>query len=585
MALRYKIDDIEINVETREIWRQGGRVSAEPQVFDLLLFLLENRHRMVGKDELIDTIWDGRAISDAALSSCIKAARRALGDNGQRQRMIRTVHGRGFRFVGPVEAPVQPTVQSPVEPHIELPQGSPGEGMALTAVTAPSVIAGNPPTFASSIQATIQVDPAIHPAANHDACREHGDTCGCGAHDAEAHTERPLANRPSLALLPFQVQGASNGLTVAEGLHRDMTVRFARTRWLFVSARASVMALAAKGLGGPEIGSLLGARYQLDGALFVADDRLRITLTLTDTERCCEIWAERFERKMTDIFDLQDQIVEQVVAAVEAEIECQERRRALARHPASLDAWGAYHRALPHLLRFRAEDQASAENFLHLAVRLDPDSPRVFAALSFLHWQRAFLGLGRGWREEVARTFDYAHQSVALDPLDPLCHWALGRAHYLEGDIDAGVAELSHAVALSPSFANGQYSLAYGLMFSDEAARGLPAVDQARRLSPYDPMRFAFWTVRAIVMSFQGEREAGADWTDRAVREPCAHHHITAVAAWANELAGRRTRALSYIDSLKAMVPDYTRDDFFRCFPIPTPNRQPVEGALGRLGL
>lgn len=578
MALRYEVDDIEINAETREIWRQGARVAIEPQVFDLLLFLIENRHRMVGKDELVEIIWDGRAISDGALSSCVKAARRAVGDDGQRQRMIRTVHGRGFRFVGPVEEPVENPAENLVENLVEDPVAAAVE----TPLQSPGSVPDNGPRLISGIQLGPAGDPVTHRAP----CDEDHDACGCRDHapqSAEEDSARTLSSRPSLALLPFQVQGASNGLGIAEGLHRDMTVQFARTRWLFVSARASVMALAAKGLEGSEIGSRLGARYQLDGALFVADDRLRITLTLTDAERCCEIWAERFERKITDIFDLQDQIVEQVVAAVESEIECQERRRALARHPASLDAWGAYHRALSHLLRFRAEDQAQAEDFLYLAARLDPDSPRVFAALSFLHWQRAFLGLGCGWSEEVARTFDYAHHSVALDPLDPFCHWALGRAHYLEGDIDAGVAELSHAVALSPSFANGQYSLAYGLMFGNDTARGLPAVDQARRLSPYDPMRFAFSAVRAILMSFQGDLEAAADWADRAVREPSAHHHITAVAAWANELAGRRTRALGHVDSLKAAVPDYTRDDFFRCFPIPMPNRQPIEGALTRL--
>ena len=151
--------------------------------------------------------------------------------------------------------------------------------------------------------------------------------------------------------------------------------------------------------------------------------------------------------------------------------------------------------------------------------------------------------------------------------------------------MDAGVAELSHAVALSPSFALGQYSLAYGMVFGDSTAKGLRAVEQARRLSPYDPMRFAFYGVRAVLLSFSGELETAADWADRAVREPNSHQHVKTIAIWVNELAGRHERALSLVDSLKAAVPDYSREDYFRSFPIPAPHRQSVDRVLARLGL
>lgn len=557
-SLRYEIENIELNVATRELWREGARIPVEPQVFDLLLLLIENRDRVVLKDELVEVIWGGRAISDATLSSRIKAARRALGDDGQRQAMIKTVHRRGFRFVGPVER--------------------------LDVTAAFPAVADGPPRLASSIQ----VSSAVSPGAGRGPDRESGEASVCrssGSHESEAQIALLPSSRPSLAVLPIQAQGACRGLPIADGLHRDMTVQFARTRWLFVSARASVMALAAEGLEGAEIGNRLGARYLIDGALFVADDRIRVTVTLTDMVRRCEIWAERFERKATDIFEVQDEIVEQVVAAVEAEIESQERRRALLRHPASLDAWGAYHRALSHLHRFKEEELALAEEYLHLAVRLDPDSPRAFAALSFLHWQRAFLGLGRGRSDEAAQALDYAHQGLALDRLDPQCHWALGRVLYLKGDMEAAIAEQSLAVELSPSFAYGQYALAFGLTFTDRCVEGLGALDRARRLSPYDPMRFAFTALRAISLSFSGERAEAADWADRAVCEPNAHHHITAIAAWCNELAGRRERALGHVASLKQAQPGFARRDHFQPFPFLDRHRVVVDGALERLGV
>lgn len=536
MSGRYKIEDIELNVATRELRRDGARIAAEPKVFDLLLFLIENRSRVVSKGELVDTIWDGRAISEAALSSCIKAARRALGDDGERQRMIRTIHRCGFHFVGQVET--------------------------LDAVEAASAINGTAPPLMAS-----------EPRSD-SACADRADAI-----------RLTLPDQPSLAVLPFEVHGDDGGQLMAEGLHRDITCQFARTRWLFVSARASVAVVAARGLGSNEISAKLGVRYLLNGALVVANGRLRFSLTLTDGPRGCEIWAERFDRKMDDILAIQDEIVDLVSAAVETEIENQELRRALRRPLASLDAWSAYHRAVAHLYRFRQEDHEKAADYLHLAAKLDPGAPRVFAALSFLHWQRAYLGNGECRAEDMRRAFDYAYQAMALDPLDPQSHWVLGRAHFLAGEIDQGIAELRRAVELNPSFALGQSSVGHALMFAGKSGEGLAAVDRARRLSPYDPMTFAFSVLRAHMLSLTGETELGADWADRAVLEPNAHHHIAAAAVWCNELANRRERALHHLANLKQVRPGYTRDEYFRSFPFHGRDRALIDGAFQRVGL
>ena len=102
-ALDFRFGDFEIDAARQELRQAGAPVHIEPQVFDLLVYLVQHRDRIVSKDELIETIWHGRAISEAALSSRISAARRALGDNGNDQTLIRTLHKRGFRFVGEVD--------------------------------------------------------------------------------------------------------------------------------------------------------------------------------------------------------------------------------------------------------------------------------------------------------------------------------------------------------------------------------------------------------------------------------------------------------------------------------------------------
>ena len=536
--MEYAIEAQVIDVALREVRRHDACVPVEPKVFDLLLYLVENRARVVGKDELVERIWDGRAISDAALSSCVKAARRALGDDGQQQRLIRTIHRRGFRFVGPVETRDQ------AKPDADLPTRTPMLGAA---------------------GAGSETSPA----------------------DAAAHDlDLALPGRPSVAVLPIRALGGEDlQVLLADGLTHDLTVRLARTRWLFVTARASAARYQASAFDPGEIGRHLGVRYLLGGSLMAADRRLRLTITLSDAVHGCEIWAERFDCAIDDIFAVQDEIGDRIIAVVEWEIERVERQRALLEPFASLDAWNAYHRARHHLYRYTAADCDQAEHYLDLAARLDPHASRVLAGLSFVHWQRAFLEIACDRAGAIGKAFDCARHSVALDPLDPQGHWALGRAFVLVGEIEPAVEELEAAVDLNPNFALGQYSLAFGLGFGNDSARGFDHLAKARRLSPYDPMTYAFLAMRAALHGVHDEAEEAAEWARRALLQPNAHYHLQAIAAWCHQVAGQHQRAQSYIARLQAMRPGYSRADFFRAFPFCPEKRAHIDAALAELGV
>src|SRR5262249_52525509 len=185
--LHFRFADFEIDIARHELRRAGAIVHIEPQVFDLLVFLVRNRDRIVTKDELVDAIWQGRIISDAALSSRISAARRALGDSGNDQSFIRTLHKRGFRFVGDVEEDA----------------------------SAPAAGAGD--------------QPPSTPAAAHEAAKL--------APDAEP---LPLPDKPSIAVLPFQNMSRDPDQEYfADGLTEDIITGLSRQRWFFVIARNS----------------------------------------------------------------------------------------------------------------------------------------------------------------------------------------------------------------------------------------------------------------------------------------------------------------------------------------------------------
>ncbi len=257
-----------------------------------------------------------------------------------------------------------------------------------------------------------------------------------------------------------------------------------------------------------------------------------------------------------------------IVGAVESEIEQSERQRALLTHPTNLDAWSAYHRATWLMFQFKPEAYVEAERLFKLAARLDPSASRVFAGLSFVHWQRAFLEIGKDRDGEIKQALEHAQQAINLDPREPQGHWALGRAFLLQEDFDLALDEIDHSIKLNPNFAMGHYSSAFTRMLIGDHQGTGTAVGQARRLSPYDLMSFAMLATQAVNAAFSGNGEEAAVLADRAARQPNAHYHINAIAAFCNAIAQRH--------DIRAPVRRATGQG---------PSRLPHQGLLPRLSL
>ena len=509
----YHVGPYRIDCDTYEVMRDGEVIATEPQVFEVLVFLIENRQRVVTRDDLVEAIWKGRHVSDAAISSRISSARKAVGDDGRSQAAIRTIHGRGFQFVAAVEAlddqdpvPASAVVQESARPDVPAPD--------LTGI------------------------------------------------------DMRLPNRPSIVVLPFQTYCDDEQRRVlGDGLSHDIVTQLGRTRWLFVISRGTAFQFRGEQFDVGMVAEKLGVRYVLQGLVQVLGGRIRVHASLSDGTSGLEVWAEQYDRTIDDIFAVQDDISSQIVGTVESEIEQSERGRALISNPSNLDAWGAYHRGCWHMYRFRPEDYEEAERYFRLAVELDPNSPRAFAGLSFVHWQRAFLEISRDREGEINRALDYAQHSLQLDPRDPQVHWAMGRAHVLRRDFDLAVDSLETAVDLNPNFAMGQYSLGFTQMIACDQERSDTALIAARRLSPFDPMSFAMMAAQAVNAAVEGRLQDAVDLSLRAARQPNAHYHIVALAAFCHALAGEADAAHGYLVRLKAGHPDYRIADYLRAFP------------------
>jgi tetratricopeptide (TPR) repeat protein len=330
----------------------------------------------------------------------------------------------------------------------------------------------------------------------------------------------------------------------------------------------------------------LGVRYVLQGNMHVYGRRARIYAALIDAVASREVWADQFDRAIDDIFSIQDEIASVIIGAVESEIELAERQRAFMIAPSSLDAWSAYHRATWHMFQFTPQAYEEAERLFELSAKLDPSSPRAFAGLSFVHWQRAFLEIGSDRRGEIDQATEFARHALMLDPRDPQGHWAMGRAFQLQQEFQLAIEEMENALALNPNFALGHYSVAFARALDSQNDKSEASVRLARRLSPYDLMRFAMLATQGLNASLLGRLDEGADLADRAARQANAHYHVVAIAAFCNARAGRLEAARGLIRSIAKQHGSYRISDYLRAFPYRDPAiREMIRKTFRDLGL
>ena len=432
----YRCGPFELDIAKVEL-RAGGAVrSVEPQVFALLVLLVENRERLVSKDEIVDKVWDGRIISEAAIASRIKSARQALGDDGTAQRFIKTIHGKGFRFVGTV------TVAAPV----------------------PAVTGGS----------GVEEAPGAGQAAGEDT-------------------------RPSIAVLPFRLIGdAGPYAAIAEALPHELIAELSRLRWLFVTARGSSFRLGAMVTDAGEVGRLLGVRYCLTGTVEVTAGQVSATVELVDTRDGSVVWAEHFAAAIDAVHRVRGEIRSRILTELEIRIPLHEAARARLTVSENLDAWSAYHLGLQHMYRFNRTDNAAARVLFQRAVTLDPGFARAHAGLSFLHFQTAFLRHTDDLAGEITAARQCAERGLELDAMDPFVNFTMGRSFWLAGDLDSGRIWLDRAVAISPNYAQGIYACAWTAALAGDGEEGRRLVDVAMRLSPLDPLYYAMVGTRAL---------------------------------------------------------------------------------------
>ena len=494
----YRFSQCELDTERLELRRDGELQAVEPQVFSLLVHLIENREHVVSKDDLIEAVWKGRIVSDATMSSRINAGRRAVGDSGKGQTVIKTMPRRGFRFVAevlPVEAP-------------------------------------------QSSERSVAFDAEITREPTSDTSIETGD-------------------RPSVAVLPFKnMSGDPEQEYFSDGITEDIITELSRYPDLLVIARNSSFAYKGSAVDVKKVAQELGVRYVLEGSVRKAGNRIRVTAQLIDATSGGHLWAERFDRNLEDIFAVQDEITQIVVGTLGPKLQAAGADVVMKMDPARLTAYDLVLRALAHWHRLTKADHEETERLSQAAINIDPTYARAYAVLALNLMQTRNSGFADDPEACLAAGLESARKAVSLDNDDAEAHSALAMLCLFAEHHEQSITECRRAIELNPNFAEAHAHLANALTCSGRTEEALAELEVAIRLNPHQPSYYLMMLGRTHFV--QGDYQAAIAPLERAVNVSPSFTPARTTLAACYSAIGRIEEARTLIANLLSELPSLT---------------------------
>jgi TolB-like protein len=483
--LRYLFEDYALDTDQRELHRASNNVPVAPQVFDILEYLIRNREQVVSRDDLLNAIWNGRIVSDAALTTRVNAARSAIGDSGEQQRLIKTLPRKGFRFVAPVQ-----------------------EVQRLAA---------------TSVQ-----DGSVSRTGNGKATQS-------------------TAPRLSIVVLPFANIGAGPEQDYfVDGVTEGLTTDLSRIAGSFVIARNTAFSFRGRTVDVRQIGRELNVRYVLEGSVQRGGNRFRLNVQLIDAETGNHLWAERFDKPAADLLDMQDEIVSRLANTLNAElIEVEARRAERSPHPDAMDLYFRGRASANKGLTPASVEQA--RNLFARALALDPGN--IEAAVSGAHLDMAMGsaymtddGMVHFDAAEKALV-----RVLSVSPNHPRAHMFLGAVQMQTRRMERGIAECEQALALDRNLADAHGFIGFGKYLMGRGEEVEAHIQEALRLSPRDTRVFIWFMFVGMSKLAIGRDMEAVAWFRRSLEanqnHALSHFHFAVAQALVGDVREARSAA------------------------------------------
>jgi adenylate cyclase len=349
---------------------------------------------------------------------------------------------------------------------------------------------------------------------------------------------KALSTKPSIAVLALKNMNPDSDLDfIGDGITEDLITALSKIRSFKVISRESTFSYKGSAIDVRQVAKELGVQYVLEGSVRKAGSRVRVTAQLIDAATGHHVWAERYDREMEDIFDLQDEMTQIIAGALEPELNAVERERAVHKSPDNLDAWDLYQRALWHMWSYENDKLSTAIGLFKKANQADPGFAPAYAYLAYSYYLTVIMGYAGEPEAQLQEGLAAANLALKHDDKDAIPYFAAGRIHMMLGDHDASIASLKKSIELNPCFAQSYHGLGFALALAGRLEEAKQTSRKAIELSPRDPMLWAFNVVHALTYVLNGENEEGLSWAQQAMQIPSASgywSHAVKAASLAN---------------------------------------------------
>jgi adenylate cyclase len=375
--------------------------------------------------------------------------------------------------------------------------------------------------------------------------------------------------RPGVAVLPLaNLSGEATQEYFADGVTEDLISGLSRVRWLRVISRSSSFSFKGKQADPKQVANDLGVRYIVAGSIRRAGKRVRISAELVDGSNGIQLWSRHYDRLLQDIFNVQDEIVQTIVGAVEPEMTAAEWERARLRPAKNLDAWDHYRRGTWHLYRFSLDDIGAAKKHCRAAIASDPQFAQAHVMLGYACHLSLIFDYVSDRSETLREGLEAAKRAVELDGRDSFAHAILGRLYMMAREHELAIEKTHEAIELNPYSPQAHYGLGFALVVAGQAKQAIGPLLKAVELSPRDPNLASYGTVLATAHLLLNEPAKSVEWAQIATRQLSSHfiaHMLLVIALTKNGDMQGAERARKNLLELK---PDFRRDYIRRCWPF-----------------